>query len=188
MTPLRGWCWPISGWRSPRSRVGSMMAVMQAVARAGVQLPFGSARMYYLSVTAHGVLVALVFTTFFIMALGYLVAETTLGRIAGQAWAWAGVLGRAGRHPDDDAGDPVGDEHRALHLLSAAAGASGVLRRRHTAGGGIVDLVRRDDRQLSRLAAVARRRAHAAGDARHDDDGHHLDPGDRRPGRRSAWS
>lgn len=70
--------------------LGGMMAVMQAVSRAGVQLPFGSARMYYLSVTAHGVLEALVFTTFFIMALGYIVAETTLGRVAGRAWAWAG--------------------------------------------------------------------------------------------------
>ena len=56
--------------------VGSMMAVMQALARTGVQLPFGTASLYYLSVTAHGVLLALVFTTFFIMALGYLVADT----------------------------------------------------------------------------------------------------------------
>ncbi len=70
--------------------VGGMMAVMQALARAGVELPFGSARLYYLSVTAHGVLEALVFTTFFIMALGYVVAATTLGRIAGVRWAWAG--------------------------------------------------------------------------------------------------
>ncbi|MGD9903011.1 MAG: cbb3-type cytochrome c oxidase subunit I [Vicinamibacterales bacterium] len=70
--------------------VGGMMAVMQALARAGVELPFGSARLYYLSVTAHGVLEALVFTTFFIMALGYLVAATTLGRVAGLRWAWAG--------------------------------------------------------------------------------------------------
>jgi cytochrome c oxidase subunit I len=70
--------------------IGSMMAVMQALARAGVELPFGTASMYYLSVTAHGVLLALVFTTFFIMALGYLVVDTTLGRIAGQAWAWGG--------------------------------------------------------------------------------------------------
>ncbi|HEY6508699.1 MAG TPA: cbb3-type cytochrome c oxidase subunit I, partial [Vicinamibacterales bacterium] len=70
--------------------VGGMMAVMQALARAGVQLPFGTARLYYLSVTAHGVLEALVFTTFFIMALGYLVVETTLGRVAGLRWAWAG--------------------------------------------------------------------------------------------------
>ena len=70
--------------------VGSMMAVMQALARAGVELPFGTASLYYLSVTAHGVLLALVFTTFFIMAIGYLVVETTLGRIAGARWAWAG--------------------------------------------------------------------------------------------------
>jgi cytochrome c oxidase subunit 1 len=65
--------------------LGSMMAVMQALARTGVQLPFGSASLYYLSVTAHGVLLALVFTTFFVMALGYLVADTTLGRIVGPA-------------------------------------------------------------------------------------------------------
>ncbi len=70
--------------------VGSFMAVMQALARAGIDLPFGSARLYYLSVTAHGVLLALVFTTFFIMALGYVVTETTLGRIVGIRWAWGG--------------------------------------------------------------------------------------------------
>ena len=70
--------------------LGSMMAVMQALARTGIQLPFGSANLYYLSVTAHGVLLALVFTTFFIMALGYLVVDTTLGRIVGCACAWAG--------------------------------------------------------------------------------------------------
>jgi len=69
--------------------LGAMMAVMQALARAGIELPFGTARLYYLSVTAHGVLEALVFTTFFIMALGYLVTETTLGRVAGLRWAWA---------------------------------------------------------------------------------------------------
>ncbi len=70
--------------------LGALMAVMQALARAGVDLPFGTARLYYLSVTAHGVLEALVFTTFFIMALGYVVAETTLGRIRGMGWAWGG--------------------------------------------------------------------------------------------------
>jgi cytochrome c oxidase subunit 1 len=70
--------------------LGAMMAVMQALARAGIELPFGTARLYYLSVTAHGVLEALVFTTFFIMALGYVVADTTLGRIRGMGWAWGG--------------------------------------------------------------------------------------------------
>ena len=34
--------------------------------------------MYYMSVTAHGTLMALVFTTFFIMGFGYLVAQRTL--------------------------------------------------------------------------------------------------------------
>jgi cytochrome c oxidase subunit 1 len=70
--------------------IGSLMAVMQALARAGVELPFGTASLYYLSVTAHGVLLALVFTTFFIMAIGYLLADTALGRIAAPGWAWAG--------------------------------------------------------------------------------------------------
>jgi cytochrome c oxidase subunit 1 len=77
--------------------VGALMAVMQALSRAGVDLPFRSASMYYLSVTAHGVLEALVFTTFFIMAIGYFVVETTTGRIVGRgsAWAafWIGVIG-----------------------------------------------------------------------------------------------
>jgi cytochrome c oxidase subunit 1 len=70
--------------------VGSMMAVMQALSRAGVELPFRTAELYYLSVTAHGVLLALVFTTFFIMAIGYLVADSALGRIRGTVYAWTG--------------------------------------------------------------------------------------------------
>ena len=74
--------------------LGSMMAVMQALARTGVELPFGTASLYYLSVTAHGVLLALVYPTFFIMALGYLVVDTTLGRIAGPAWAWVGFCNK----------------------------------------------------------------------------------------------
>jgi cytochrome c oxidase subunit 1 len=69
--------------------LGAMMAVMQALSRAGVELPFRTASLYYLSVTAHGVLEALVFTTFFIMAIGYFVVETTVGRIAGVVWAWS---------------------------------------------------------------------------------------------------
>ena len=69
--------------------LGSMMAVMQALSRANVDLPFRTPQMYYLSVTAHGVLLALVFTTFFILAIGYVVSGTTLQRIAGIAWAWA---------------------------------------------------------------------------------------------------
>ncbi len=38
--------------------------------------------------TAHGVLMALVFTTFFIMGLGYVFAEESLGRITGRPFGW----------------------------------------------------------------------------------------------------
>ena len=61
--------------------VASAMAVMQALSRANVNLPFRSESLYYISMTAHGVLMALVFTTFFIMGLGYLLVRQCLGRI-----------------------------------------------------------------------------------------------------------
>ncbi len=67
------------------------MAFMQALSRAGLPLPYRDEQMYYLSVTAHGVLMALVFTTFFIMGFGYVVAGRTLGRpVRGTGVAWAG--------------------------------------------------------------------------------------------------
>ncbi|MBI1966507.1 MAG: cbb3-type cytochrome c oxidase subunit I [Gemmatimonadetes bacterium] len=79
------------------------MAFMQALSRANLDLPWRSAKMYYLSVTAHGVLMALVFTTFFIMGFGYVVATRVLGRpVAAPRLAWtafwtalAGTLGAA---------------------------------------------------------------------------------------------
>lgn len=61
--------------------VAAAMAFMQSISRANLELPFRSARMYYMSVTAHGVLMALVFTTFFIMALGYAVVQRDNGDI-----------------------------------------------------------------------------------------------------------
>ena len=70
--------------------LAAMMAVMQALSRADLQLPARTAQIYYLSVTAHGVLMALVFTTFFIMGFGLVVARTTLERpVAGEGLAWA---------------------------------------------------------------------------------------------------
>jgi cytochrome c oxidase subunit 1 len=45
---------------------------------------------YYQSVTAHGVSMAYVLTTFFIMGFGYFTAEIALGReIPSRRWAWA---------------------------------------------------------------------------------------------------
>ncbi len=70
--------------------IAAMMALMQALSRASMELPFRSPSMYYMSVTAHGVLMALVFTTFFIMGLGYAVATRALGRPlpwVGLGWA-----------------------------------------------------------------------------------------------------
>jgi len=71
--------------------VASAMAMMQALSRASLDLPFRSARLYYLSVTAHGVLMALVFTTFFIVGFGYVVATRTLNRpLLTPRLAWTG--------------------------------------------------------------------------------------------------
>lgn len=80
--------------------VAAAMAMMQALSRADLDLPWRDARMYYLSVTAHGVLMVLIFTTFFIMGLGYVFTERSLQRRVAQpkvAWisffvALAGTL------------------------------------------------------------------------------------------------
>ena len=79
--------------------VATAMAVMQAMSRANLDLPGRSPRMYYLSVTAHGVLMALVFTTFFIMGFGWAVVQRERGSIKWPRFAWvmfwvgvAGVL------------------------------------------------------------------------------------------------
>jgi cytochrome c oxidase subunit 1 len=69
--------------------VASAMAMMQALSRANLELPFRTARMYYMSVTAHGTLMAIVFTTFFIMGMGYAFAARALGRpLPHQRLAW----------------------------------------------------------------------------------------------------
>jgi cytochrome c oxidase subunit I len=69
--------------------VAAAMAMMQAISRANLELPYRSASMYYMSVTAHGILMALVFTTFFIMGLGYAVAQKENGAIPWPRFSWA---------------------------------------------------------------------------------------------------
>lgn len=64
------------------------VALMQSLSRANLPLSFRSPQLYYLSVTAHGVLLASVFTTFFIMGLVYLFARTTLNRVVSEKMAW----------------------------------------------------------------------------------------------------
>jgi cytochrome c oxidase subunit 1 len=69
--------------------VASLMGVLQSLSIADIEFPIRSEALYYLSLTAHGVLMALVFTTFFIMGLGYVFADATLGRITGRGAGWA---------------------------------------------------------------------------------------------------
>jgi cytochrome c oxidase subunit I len=78
--------------------IAASMAIMQALSRANLDLPFRSPAMYYMSVTAHGTLMAIVFTTFFIMGFGYVVAQHGLGDALAMrrtAWAsfWIAVVG-----------------------------------------------------------------------------------------------
>jgi cytochrome c oxidase subunit 1 len=79
--------------------LASAMAMMQSISRANLELPYRSARMYYMSVTAHGILMALVFTTFFIMGLGYAVARQEMGEVKwsklGWVSFWIAVIGTA---------------------------------------------------------------------------------------------
>jgi cytochrome c oxidase subunit 1 len=72
--------------------------VWQMWARSPLQAPFVTPDHYFLSVTTHGVLMAYVLTTFFIMGFGYFTAETSLERpLPGKPWAWLGfILGVAG--------------------------------------------------------------------------------------------
>jgi cytochrome c oxidase subunit 1 len=68
--------------------LAAVLGLVQALTIAGVELPGVTPDLYYLSVTAHGVLMALVFTTFFIMGLGYLIARERLGFLVGEKVGW----------------------------------------------------------------------------------------------------
>src|SRR5438309_10388628 len=70
--------------------VASLMGLLQSLSIANINFPFRGESLYYISVTAHGVLMALVFTTFFIMGFGYALAQETLGRVVGRRTAWLG--------------------------------------------------------------------------------------------------
>ncbi|MCR4375502.1 MAG: cbb3-type cytochrome c oxidase subunit I [Acidobacteria bacterium] len=70
--------------------VASIMGVLQGLSIADIEFPMRSESLYYMFVTAHGVLMALVFTTFFIMGLGYAICHAQLGRLVGLKTAWLG--------------------------------------------------------------------------------------------------
>ncbi len=68
-----------------------LFGVWQMWARSPLPAPFLTADRYFLAVTTHGVLMAYVLTTFFVMGFGYFTAETSLDQaLPGRPWAWAG--------------------------------------------------------------------------------------------------
>ena len=96
----------------PRAPLGGLCGVRRRcragrLADVGAQSAgrtLGTPEDYYMSVTAHGVAMAYVLTTFFIMGFGYFVAETALDRpLPGKAWAWGGFV--VARHRRGDGCD-----------------------------------------------------------------------------------
>jgi cytochrome c oxidase subunit 1 len=70
--------------------VAAVLGTWQMWVRSPLGANVGTPGQYFMSVTAHGVSMAYVLTTFFIMGFGYFVAITALGRpLPGKAWAWA---------------------------------------------------------------------------------------------------
>ncbi|KAB0269204.1 cytochrome C oxidase subunit I [Microvirga brassicacearum] len=80
--------------------VAAVLGVWQMWARSPLPAPYLTAESYFTSVTAHGVSMAYVLTTFMVMGFGYYVAETALGRplpLPRFAWLgfWLGIIGSA---------------------------------------------------------------------------------------------
>ena len=66
-----------------------VLGAWQMWVRSPLGAQIGTPDLYFMSVTAHGVAMAYVLTTFFIMGFGYFVAVTSLARpLPGKAWAW----------------------------------------------------------------------------------------------------
>ncbi len=69
--------------------VACILGAWQMWVRSPLGAQVGQPELYYMSVTAHGVSMAYVLTTFFIMGFGYFVAVTALARpLPGKLWAW----------------------------------------------------------------------------------------------------
>ena len=70
--------------------VACILGAWQMWVRSPLGAQLGWPELYYMSVTAHGVAMAYVLTTFFILGFGYFVAVTSLERpLPGLPWAWA---------------------------------------------------------------------------------------------------
>ena len=69
--------------------IAAILGSWQMWVRSPLGANVGTPGQYFMSVTAHGVSMAYVLTTFFVMGFGYFVAVTALDRpLPGKAWAW----------------------------------------------------------------------------------------------------
>ena len=88
---MRGFASRISGVAFAAFLAASFLGAWQMWVRSPLGANIGTPGEYFISVTAHGVSMAYVLTTFFIMGFGYFVAVTALDRpLPGKAWAWLG--------------------------------------------------------------------------------------------------
>src|SRR3954467_1781853 len=76
----------------------ALLGAWQMWVRSPLGAHVGTPGQYFMSVTAHGVAMAYVLTTFFIMGFGYFVAVTALARpLPGKLWAgsafWMAIVG-----------------------------------------------------------------------------------------------
>ena len=127
----------------------------------------GTPGQYFMSVTAHGVAMAYVLTTFFIMGFGYFVAVTSLQPSASrQTLGMDRVLDGDRRRRDGADPDPDGSGLGALHVLSAAHGKPLVLYRTGSRRCRLVGLVRSHARRDARVETRKSRAARAVGDVR----------------------
>jgi len=78
--------------------IACFFGVWQMWARSPLPAPFVTPDNYFLAVTEHGVSMAFVLTTFFVMGFGYFTAETALERpLPGKTFGWIGfILGLIG--------------------------------------------------------------------------------------------
>ena len=157
---LNAFASPISGSRSRPSWPPAFSARGRCGCAARSARRSERPELYFMSVTAHGVAMAYVLTTFFIMGFGYFVAVTALARpLPGKLWAWGAFwLAIVGvvvtRRPDRD-----GRGDGALHLLSAAHRQRLLLHRPRAGRRRVVGLVPPDAGRDARVEARESRRA-----------------------------
>ena len=147
--------------------VACLLGVWQMWARSPLEAPAHTAANYFRSVTLHGVSMAFVLTTFFIMGFGYFVAETALKRpLPGLQVGLGRVLDGPGRRADGGAERDQRQCLGALHLLSAADRDRLVLHRPGAGRRRVLDLVPADDRRDAPVEGRQPGPASAAGDVR----------------------